>query len=272
MNKRIIRAAALILTFCLLLPAAAFAAEEEDPVMQTIIISIEPTANDKQALVEQLCSKYGLSVVYDYSSLNMAALRSNTELTAEGLQKLLTDIALEEDVLGAEPDQVIHLDPREWEGFDEPIADSPVTRAQAVSEIWKLAGSPVVNYIIPFSDVDQEAHDFAEAVRWAAAEGVTAGTGNGCFSPELNIPKQQLATMLYAYAKKKGQGFVGTWMFLLPAEDRGDIAGYAYEPMCWLSMKGVLKTDEAGYLYPQASVTAAELQEILAAFAAALEM
>ena len=244
MNKKILRAIALTVTLCLLFPLAAFATQEEGQVMQTIIISIEPTADNKQAVVERLCETYDLSVVYDYSSLNMAALRSNKELTAEGLEKLLADVALDPDVLHAEPDQVIELDPREWEGFDEPVADAPVTRAQAVAEIWKQAGSPVVNHILPFSDVDQEADDFAEAVRWAAAEGVTAGTGNGLFSPDVNVTKQQLAAMLYAYAKKQGKGFVGMWMFLLQAEDRDQIAAYAYEPMCWLTMKGVLKTDE----------------------------
>ncbi|MBP5749214.1 MAG: S-layer homology domain-containing protein, partial [Firmicutes bacterium] len=259
-----------ILILCLLLPAATFAAEKEGPVMQTIIISIEPTADDKQALVERLCGEYGLSVVYDYSSLNMAAVRSNKELTAEGLQQLLDELALEPDVLHAEPDQIIELDPREWEGFDEPVADEPVTRAQAIAALWKLAGSPVVNYVLPFSDVDQEADDFAEAVRWAAAEGVTAGTGHGLFSPDANVTRQQLAAMLYAYAKKQGKGFSGMWMFLLEAQDREEIAEYAYEPFCWLTMKGVLKTDEAGYLYPGASLTAAELQQTLAAFAEAM--
>ena len=266
MNRTIIRMIALALILCLFLPFAAFAAEREGSVMQTIIISIEPTADDKQALVERLCAQFDLNIVYDYSSLNMAALRSNKELTQEGLEKLLADIALDPDVLGAEPDQVIELDPREWEGFDTPIADEPVTRAQAICELWKLAGKPVVNYILPFSDVDQEA-DYAEAVRWAAAEGVTAGTGNGCFSPDANITKQQLAAMLYAYAKKQGRGFAGMWMFLLQAEDRDRIAEYAYEPMCWLTMKGVLKTDEEGNLNPSATLTAAELQQILARFA-----
>ena len=265
MNKTLTRTIALALALCLLFPLAAFAAPK-DQVMQTIIVSIEPTAESKHDLVEYLCEKYDLSIVYDYSSLNMAALRSNTELTAEGLEQLLKDVAAEEDVLGVEPDQVIELDPREWEGFEPPIADEPVTRAHAVSEIWKLAGQPVVNFIMPFSDIDQDADVYAEAVRWAAAEGVTAGTGNGCFSPKASITKQQLATMLYAYAKKQGKGFVGMWMFLLQAEDRDQVADYAYEPMCWLTMHGVFETDEAGKLNPTAKITSAELQSAIKAF------
>ena len=268
MNRTMIRTIALALTLCLMLPFAAFAAEREGPVMQTIIVSFDPSA-DRQELLDRLCSRYGLSIVYDYNSMNMAALKSEAELTAESLQKLLADVAAEEGVLGAEPDQVIELDPREWEGFDTPVADEPVTRAQAIGELWKLAGKPVVNYILPFSDVDQEA-GFAEAVRWAASEGITAGTGNGCFSPDANVTRQQLAAMLYAYAKKQGKGFTGMWMFLLQAEDRADIAEYAYEPLCWLTMNEVMKTDGNGYLRPAGTVTSAELADILQAFAAAL--
>ena len=264
MNKTLTHTIALALALCLLFPLAAFAAQE-DQVMQTIIISIDPDA-DRASLLDRLCSKYDLSVKYDYNSMNMAALSSNQELTAESLEQLLKDVAAEEGILGVEPDQVIELDPREWEGFEPPIADEPVTRAHAVSEIWKLAGQPVVNFIMPFTDVDQDADDFAEAVRWAAAEGITAGTGNGCFSPKASITKQQLATMLYAYAKKQGKGFVGMWMFLLPAEDRDQIADYAYEPMCWLTMHGVFATDEAGRLNPAAKVTSAELQSAIKAF------
>ncbi len=270
MKKTILRVLALALILCLLLPAAALAAEKEAPVMQTIILSIDASA-DKQALLDRLCSKYGLSVVYDYKELSMAALRSNAELTAESLEKLLADVAAEEGVLGAEPDQIIELDPREWEGFDAPVSDEPVTRAGAVCGLWKLAGSPVVNYVMPFSDVDQEADDFAEAVRWAAAEGVTAGTGKGLFSPDAVITKQQLAAMLYAYAKKQGRGFTGMWMFLLQAEDRERIAEYAYEPFCWLTQKEVLKTDGSGMLRPESTVTAAEFERILEAFRAALK-
>ena len=236
--------------------------------MQTIIVSFEPSA-DRQELLDRLCAKYGLSVVYDYNSMNMAALHSDEELTAESLQKLLEDVAAEEGVLGAEPDQVIELDPREWEGFDPPVADEPVTRAQAIGELWKLAGKPVVNYVLPFTDVDQEA-DYAEAVRWAAAEGFTAGTGNGCFSPDSHVTRQQLAAMLYAFAKKQGRGFTGMWMFLLQAEDRGDVAEYAYEPLCWLTMNEVMKTDGNGMLRPAGTVTSAELADILQAFGTAL--
>ena len=261
MKRSYVRAIALALALCMMLPFAAFAAESESSVMHNIIISIDASA-DKQALLDRLCEKYDLSVVYKYGSMNIAALRSNTALTAAGLQKLLEDLAAENGVLSAEPDRVIELDPREWEGFDKPVSDAPVTRAQAIAELWKLAGRPIVNHILPFSDVAQEA-DYAEAVRWAVAEGITAGTGNGCFSPDQPVTRQQLAAMLYAYVKTQGKGFTGMWMFLLQAEDRADIAEYAYEPFCWLTMNGVLKTDASEMLRPAGTVTEEELQRIL---------
>lgn len=268
MKHTLTRIIALALALCLLFPLAALAAQEEDEAMQTIIITIDANT-DKQALLDYLCSKYDLSVKYNYQNLNIAAVRVNSALTAESLAKLLEDLVAEDGVLSAEPDRVIELDPREWQGFEKPVTDGPVTRAQVIVELWKMAGQPVVNHILPFTDVDQ-ADDFAEAVRWAVSEGITAGTGNNLFSPDVKITRQQLAAMLYAYAKKQGQGFAGMWMFLLDANDRDQIAEYAYEPLCWLTMHNVMVTDAAGNLCPNATLTEAELEAFLRFFAAAL--
>ena len=58
------------------------------------------------------------------------------------------------------------------EGLFSP--DLFTTRAMIVTVLWRLSGSPVVNYYMPFADVDQAAW-YAEAVRWAASCGIIAG-------------------------------------------------------------------------------------------------
>ena len=52
--------------------------------------------------------------------------------------------------------------------------NQPCTRAQIVTFLWRAAGSPVVNYLMPFTDVDEGAY-YAEAVRWAASCGIVTG-------------------------------------------------------------------------------------------------
>ena len=46
---------------------------------------------------------------------------------------------------------------------------------------------------------------YATAVNWAAASGITSGTGDGNFSPNTAITREQLAAILMNYAQYKGQ-------------------------------------------------------------------
>lgn len=71
-----------------------------------------------------------------------------------------------------------------------------VTRAQAVTMMWRAAGSPEVAADQTFTDVPANAY-YAAAVRWAAANKITTGTGNNCFSPAAPCIRAQIVTLLY---------------------------------------------------------------------------
>lgn len=73
--------------------------------------------------------------------------------------------------------------------------DAPCTRAMAVTYLWKQSGSPSVA-AASFSDVAASA-DYAQAVSWAVASGITNGTGAGTFSPSSTCTRGQIATFLY---------------------------------------------------------------------------
>ena len=68
---------------------------------------------------------------------------------------------------------------------------------------------------------------YTEAIRWAASEGLVKGYIDGTYQPDKDITRDELATILYRYAQKKGEGFTGSRMFLLPFEDRMDIGAWA---------------------------------------------
>ena len=59
--------------------------------------------------------------------------------------------------------------------------------------------------------------------------------------------------------------FTGAWAFRLGFEDAEQISDYAYEAVCWLSMQGIMGATEGNRFAPQAAVSAAEADEILAA-------
>ncbi len=77
---------------------------------------------------------------------------------------------------------------------------TPCTRAAVVTYLWKLAGKPSAGSTA-FSDVPASA-DYAQAVAWAVAQGITNGTGDTTFSPDATCTRGQIVTFLYrAYGK-----------------------------------------------------------------------
>ena len=113
--------------------------------------------------------------------------------------------------------------------------DGICTRAQAVTFLWRAAGSPVVNYLMPFTDVDEGAY-YAEAVRWAASTGIVTGLTETTFGTDSVCTRAQAAAMIYRCAQAQGKGFTGAWMFHLPFTD---VPEWAYESVAWCYMNGV---------------------------------
>ena len=113
--------------------------------------------------------------------------------------------------------------------------NQPCTRAQIVTFLWRVAGSPVVNYLMPFTDVDEGAY-YAEAVRWAASCGIVTGLTETTFGTNGVCTRAQAAAMIYRCAQAQGKGFTGAWMFHLPFTD---VPEWAYESVAWCYMNGV---------------------------------
>lgn len=76
--------------------------------------------------------------------------------------------------------------------------NAQVTRAQAIMFLYRCAGSPAVEHAVSFDDIAPTAY-YAEAVAWAAAAGVTGGTGNNCFSPDAVCTRAQIVCFLYQH-------------------------------------------------------------------------
>lgn len=78
--------------------------------------------------------------------------------------------------------------------------NAPCTRSATVTYLWKLAGSPAASHS-NFTDVPQ-IEKYAQAVAWAVAQEITAGTSDTTFSPEATCTRGQIVTFLYrAYGK-----------------------------------------------------------------------
>jgi DNA invertase Pin-like site-specific DNA recombinase len=147
-----------------------------------------------------------------------------------------------------------------------------LSRGMIVTMLWRMDGQKYPNYYMTFKDVPASEW-YTEAVRWAAAEKIVSGYDAEHFGPNDPVTREQLATMLYNYAKYKGQGFTGDWMFLLDFVDRADISSWANEAVHWCSMKGIVngKTENGSKVFdPQGKATRAEAASMVQRFCEAV--
>ena len=75
--------------------------------------------------------------------------------------------------------------------------DATCTRAQAVTFLWRAAGSPAPKSTeMPFADVAADSYYYS-AVLWAMENGITSGTGADTFSPDATCTRAQIVTFLW---------------------------------------------------------------------------
>lgn len=140
-----------------------------------------------------------------------------------------------------------------------------LTRADAVKVIWKIAGSPVVDFAMDFTDVAEDA-DYAEAVRWAESEKIVSGVAEGTFAPDGIVTREQVAAMIYRYVQTEGGGFTGEWYFPLTYDDIADIDEWADEGMHWVTMNTLFEATDNN-IAPDAAVTKGDAAHTFAVLA-----
>ena len=150
----------------------------------------------------------------------------------------------------------------EGTGADTFSPDAAVTRGQVVTILWRMAGSPAVNFAMNFSDVTEDTW-CAEAIRWAASEGIAKGFADGSFGQDVYVSREQLAAFLYREVQHQGGGFTGMWYFPLNYPDIEELGAFADEAMHWCVMTGVLQGTADGRLAPKATADRAQLSAIL---------
>ena len=144
--------------------------------------------------------------------------------------------------------------------------DVTTSRAMIVTILWRLEDEPVVNYLMDFTDVDPAAY-YAEAVRWAASEGIVTGTSATSFAPGDPITREQLATMLYRYAQTMGYDVsIGEETNILSYTDFADMSEYAIPAMQWACGAGIINGTSERTLTPQGSATRAQVAAMIMRF------
>lgn len=141
------------------------------------------------------------------------------------------------------------------------VPEGTLNRAMFVTVLYRVAGSPQVELTHDFTDVKPGSY-YEAAVSWAVAQGVTKGVGNGAFAPGKEITRQELATMLYRFAKVQGRDVSGA-ADLSGFQDGSKIVGWATAPMAWAVDAGILRGYPGKLLCPAADSTRAQAATVL---------
>lgn len=144
--------------------------------------------------------------------------------------------------------------------------DAPMNRAMLATVLWRLAGQPESTAVAGFADVTEGSY-FADAVAWAAEQGVVSGISETAFNPEGIVTRQQLAVMLFRYA----DAVPVSQTVLLAYEDAESVAPYAMEGMAWAVRNGIVTGATATTLSPSGNASRAQVAVMLQRFAALLE-
>lgn len=137
------------------------------------------------------------------------------------------------------------------------------TRGMVVTMLWRMENEPQAKTGAAFADVKESAY-YAEAVAWAAENGIVNGVSETAFAPDQEITREQLAVMLYRYSQIKGYDLT-VQGDLSGFGDGKQVSGYAVASMQWAVGASLIQGTDSG-LVPAGSATRAQLATILYRF------
>ena len=139
-----------------------------------------------------------------------------------------------------------------------------VTRGMMATILWRMEGSLAPKGENSFTDVEA-GRWYADAITWAAENGIFAGYSMDKFGPDDPITREQLTAIFYRYADYKGYKLTVTGN-LDKFEDADKITDYAKTVMQWAVGNGLIKGKSETLLDPQGTATRAEIAAMLHRF------
>jgi len=134
--------------------------------------------------------------------------------------------------------------------------NNPCTRAQAVTFLWRAAGSPAPKGSVnPFTDVKADAY-YYDAVLWAVEQGITKGTSDTTFTPNATCTRAQIVTFLWRSQKSPAADGVNPFT---------DVAADAYyaSAVLWAAENGITGGTTAATFSPSSNCTRAQIVTFL---------
>ena len=146
-----------------------------------------------------------------------------------------------------------------------------MTRGMFVTVLGRLAQADTSSYTSSsFTDVANDTY-YAAFIEWATQQGIVNGMGNRTFAPNEPITREQMAVMMYSYAKAMG--------ITLPKineeisfKDSNEISEYAKEAVNIMQRAGIIGGKDGNLFDPKGDATRAEVSAVLSRFVQLMEV
>ncbi len=142
-----------------------------------------------------------------------------------------------------------------------------MTRGMLVTVLHRMQGEPTATAASAFTDVAPDAW-YAEAVAWAAENGIVEGMSDTSFAPDVVLTRAQVATVLYRYAAFLGLDTAIDDGGLFGFSDADTVPEWALSGMSWANQRGLITGLDSTTIAPSGQATRAQVATILMRFAA----
>lgn len=136
-----------------------------------------------------------------------------------------------------------------------------MNRAQIVTILYRMAGSPDVTAPAAFADVPA-GEFYSNAVAWAVDNGITNGVSETAFNPNGAVSREQMVTFLYRYMKLTGADVTASGD-LSAYTDAASVSTWAVEAMSWAVENDIINGVEPDALAPAMNTNRAQIATIL---------
>lgn len=226
---------------------------EESTVLLTVVLDVKDWGKDAEISASAKANASGTAV-------SVAAAK----LTVEGKSNPFVDIDghwAEKEILNAY-----------YNGLFTGLTKTEfgpevnITRAMFVTVLYRMEGEPEANVEeLQFEDVPANAY-YAPAVVWATKNGITKGTSATTFTPDMDISRQEMVTMLYRYAAFCGSD-VSASAELSSFADAAQISDWAAPAVSWAAATKLVNGYPDSTFRPNDTATRAQTAAVLCRYA-----
>lgn len=255
-----------------------------------IAVAIDPENTTEETRVEWTNSNPAVAEIYNYTATQVGTIEAvgygTTFLTASvGGKTAVCIISVSEATDTNFPFSDIQIIPDNWKyesvkyvyekGIMNGISgtswfqpDSQLNRAMFATVLYRMAGSPGIAYEDKFSDVGPNKY-YTSAILWASSKEIVSGYQDGSYGIDNNITREQIAKMLYQYAKVSGYDITPV-KSLDEFTDKDEVSTWATGYMEWATAVGLISGKPNGNgtfrLDPKGDATRAECAKMLMMF------